>query len=162
MFSAEIPTIRIDASELSEETPSVAGPSSEGSQQPEQADEMLEGDDEVSSEGEKPLQPEEGGEEEGREAEASPSTNTRLRHLKNIPSVRRSLRSPITRGSVLRSGPPTPIIWSDPQQQQQSRQHPQQPSPHMQQQQNRGGSPVFPRAVARRARSRIQRPFGRF
>ncbi|VEN39003.1 unnamed protein product [Callosobruchus maculatus] len=37
---------------------------------------MLEGDDGVSSEGEKPLAAEEG-EEEGREAEASSSTNTR-------------------------------------------------------------------------------------
>nr|CAH7750847.1 unnamed protein product [Callosobruchus chinensis] len=146
---AELPTVDIDDNETGGEGSSMGLPSmpelSEGSQLLEQGEEMLQGDDGVSSEGEKPLAAEEGEEEEGREAEASPSTNTRTQRGN---SARRSLRQIPTRGGS-RPGPPTPIVWGDRQRQDRSR----------------GGlSPNFQsRSVARRARGRIQRPFsGRF
>lgn len=69
----------------------------------------------VSSEGEKTIATKEGGgEEEGREAEASPSTNTRSKAATTRGSGgsgRRSLRQSHMRGDS-RPGP-TPIIWGD-------------------------------------------------
>lgn len=114
--------------------PSVAGTSTE-TQGSEQTEEMLEGDDgvwkpnnffcqgnlkfvliQVSSEGEKSITTKEGGgEEEGREAEASPSTNTRSKAgttRGSSGSSRRSLRQTHMRGGESRSGP-TPIVWAD-------------------------------------------------
>ncbi|KAG5900656.1 hypothetical protein JTB14_005927 [Gonioctena quinquepunctata] len=155
---AEIPSIAISADGDENETagegssgecmgpPPVSGTSSEG-MQIEEAEEMLEGDDGVSSEGEKPLQPEEG-EEEGREAEASPSTNSRGMVRGN--SARRSVRTSIPRG-LQRSGP-TPIVWGD----RSPHRH-----PHSQERGRGSPSPNYQaRAVARRARGRMQRPFG--
>ncbi|CAH1278989.1 unnamed protein product [Diabrotica balteata] len=129
--------------------PAVAGTSSEGAQQHEQAEEMLEGDDGVSSEGEKPPVAEEG-EEEGREAEASPSSNSRG-VARGSNSARRSTRSSLPRGVNQRSGP-TPIVWSD-----------RSPQRHQQHPQDRNRSPqgYQSRTVARRARNRGQRPFDR-
>lgn len=70
----------------------------------------------VSSEGEKSITTKEGGgEEEGREAEASPSTNTRSKSgmtRGHGGSGRRALRQGHMRGGEGRSGP-TPIIWED-------------------------------------------------
>ncbi|KAF5304003.1 hypothetical protein FQA39_LY01788 [Lamprigera yunnana] len=82
---------------------------SEVSQPPEQ---MRENEDGVTSEGEKPPMSEES-EEEGREAEASPSTNTRSRSQapRTGSSARRSVRYGM-RGGVSRPGP-TPIVWND-------------------------------------------------
>ncbi|KAJ8942931.1 hypothetical protein NQ318_003816 [Aromia moschata] len=94
-----------------------------GASQPEQAEEILEGDDGVSSEGEKTL-PTEEGEEEGREAEASPSTNSRVRNMRGGNSARRSVRTSIPRGNMPRSGP-TPIIWGDQRSPGGQRHHPQ-------------------------------------
>lgn len=87
--------------------PLQAGPSSED---PRSAED-LEGDDGVTSEGEKPPSTEEG-EEEGREAEASQSPNESQRELArgSGPSARRSVRMSPARGS--RTGP-TPIVWAD-------------------------------------------------
>lgn len=66
----------------------------------------------VSSEGEKAASTEEG-EEEGREAEASPSTNTRSRHQRGpAQAARRGVRGQHVRG-VARPGP-QPIVWVDP------------------------------------------------
>ncbi|CAH0546355.1 unnamed protein product [Brassicogethes aeneus] len=159
---AELPSITVSGVDDTEHTgegssgdcmgpPSVAGTSSEGNQQSEQSEEMLEGDDGVSSEGEKPPATEEG-EEEGREAEASPSTQSR-RFQRGANSARRNTpRQSPGRGGMHRSGP-TPIIWAD------------QRSPHFRQDVQRGRpnqSPNFNRAVARRARGRMQRPYGRF
>ncbi|KAJ8922301.1 hypothetical protein NQ315_004243 [Exocentrus adspersus] len=156
---AEIPSITISGEADQNESgaegssgecmgpPGVAGTSSDN--QPEQVEDVLEGDDGVTSEGEKTLTSEEG-EEEGREAEASPSTNSRNRPLRGANSARRSVRTSIPRSHISRSGP-TPIIWGD----QRS------PQRHHMQDRNRGPSPNFQaRAVARRARGRIQRPFG--
>ncbi|XP_074025813.1 nuclear basket protein megator isoform X2 [Leptinotarsa decemlineata] len=155
---AEIPSIMISADADDNETPAegsseecmgpppVAGTSSEGLPPLEQGEEMLEGDDGVSSEGEKPLQTEEG-EEEGREAEASPSTNSRRMMKGN--SARRSVRTSIPRSNMQRSGP-TPIVWGD-----------RTPQRHPQERGRGTGSPNYQsRAVARRARGRMQRPFG--
>lgn len=61
----------------------------------------------MSSEGEK-APPTEESEEEGREAEASPSTNSR-RILRGTNSARRSIRT-MSRGSSIRMTP-TPIVW---------------------------------------------------
>ncbi|CAH1106510.1 unnamed protein product [Psylliodes chrysocephalus] len=156
---AESPTIpigrEVDDSETGGEgssgdmgPPGIAGTSSESTQQLEQSEEMLEGDDGVSSEGEKPPLAEEG-EEEGREAEASPSTNSR--NMTRGSTARRSVRSSIPRGGHPHRTGPTPIIWGD-----------RSPQRH----QDRGrGSPTGnyqARTVARRARGRMQRPFGRF
>ncbi|CAG9856760.1 unnamed protein product [Phyllotreta striolata] len=156
---AEIPSIVISREVDDNETgaegssgdmgpPGVAGTSSESSKQMEQNEEILEGDDGVSSEGEKAHVAEEG-EEEGREAEASPSTNSR-RLVRGINSARRSIRS-LPRGHLQRSAP-TPIVWDDrlPSQRNQDR--------------GRGLSPGNSqgRTVARRTRGRIQRPYGRF
>lgn len=89
--------------------PSIAGTSGEP-QAVDQPEEMLEGEDGVSSEGEKPPTTEES-EEEGREAEASPSTNTRSKNQANRgqPAARRSVRQSSAR-SPSRSMP-TPIVW---------------------------------------------------
>lgn len=68
----------------------------------------------MSSEGEKPPTNEEDlEEEEGREAEASPSTNTRSRTTRGTlgGTARRSARSSNSRG-MSRSGP-TPIVWGE-------------------------------------------------
>lgn len=64
----------------------------------------------VTSEGEK-LIVEGENEEEGREAEASPSTNSR-RTVRGNNSARRSSR-PLHRGSPPMRMNPTPIVWSD-------------------------------------------------
>ncbi|CAG9816022.1 unnamed protein product [Phaedon cochleariae] len=61
----------------------------------------------VSSEGEKPIQAEED-EEEGREAEASPSTNSR--RVMRGPSARRSARTPTPRGGHMQRPGPIPIV----------------------------------------------------
>lgn len=99
--------------------PAVAGTSSE-SQPTEQGEDVVEGEDEVSSEGEKPPTTEEGV-EEGREAEASPSTNikpkTPIREQQHI--TRRSIRQ----SSKIATKPvPTPIVWTSDQQQRHNRQ----------------------------------------
>lgn len=87
--------------------PLQAGPSSEDPR----SGEDLEGDDGVTSEGEKPPSTEEG-EEEGREAEASQSPNEpqRVQVRGSGSSARRSVRMSPARGS--RTGP-TPIVWAD-------------------------------------------------
>lgn len=91
--------------------PGVAGTSGDN-QQSEQSEEMLEGEDGVSSEGEKPPTTEEGV-EEGREAEASPSTNSKSKNSGVREHVtRRSMRQNL-RGS---RPVPTPIVWSADQQ----------------------------------------------
>ncbi|XP_060520751.1 nucleoprotein TPR isoform X2 [Cylas formicarius] len=127
--------------------PPQAGPSSDSAQQTEKVDEN-EAEDGVSSEGEKPPSTEEG-EEEGREAEASPSTNSKSRMRGAGPSARRSTRLSLpTRGH--RSGP-VHLVWEN-----------QRASPSRQQERNRG-APQYSRSVARRTRGRIQRPFnGRY
>ncbi|KAL1517690.1 hypothetical protein ABEB36_001425 [Hypothenemus hampei] len=126
--------------------PSQAGTSSEDPRQTEEA----EGDDGVSSEGEKQPSTEEG-EEEGREAEASQSPNEVRRVLRTV--TRRSVRINPARGS--RMGP-TPIIWGD-------QQHsPQRQSP--QQDRGRGGAVSYggARGAPRRSRGRMPRPYNRF
>lgn len=99
--------------------PSVAGTSGEN-QQSEQQEEMVEGDDEVSSEGEKQPSTEEGV-EEGREAEASQSTNTKSltpgSNQQNV--IRRSARQLLRVGS---RPVPTPIVWASDQQRNSPRQ----------------------------------------
>ncbi|XP_017772857.1 PREDICTED: nucleoprotein TPR isoform X2 [Nicrophorus vespilloides] len=131
----DIPTITVSGAEDEAESaeggdcmgpPSVAGTSTEGNQSNDPVEEMQEGDDGVSSEGEKAASTEDG-EEEGREAEASPSTNTRSRNIRGGTTVatRRTMRQSNVRG-VSRSLP-TPIIWGgDQPQQQQLMQQPQQ------------------------------------
>lgn len=77
----------------------------------------------MSSEGEKQPSTEEG-EEEGREAEASPSTNTRSRTTRGGgPTARRSSARQMSSRGMSRSGP-TPIVWGD------QRNHPQQQQRH--------------------------------
>ncbi|XP_044260460.1 nucleoprotein TPR isoform X2 [Tribolium madens] len=165
---AEIPSITVSGVEEDEPAaegsseecmgpPSIAGTSAEGTQESNHPEES-EGYDGVTSEGEKQPSTEEG-EEEGREAEASPSTNTRSRTTRaGGPTARRSGRQLASRG-VSRSGP-TPIVWGEhrhsPQQQQQQQRHPDGPRgrPNLQ-------SNYSPRA-SRRPRGRAQRPYGRF
>ncbi|XP_022906241.2 nucleoprotein TPR [Onthophagus taurus] len=129
--------------------PSVAGTSSETVQQEQQPEEMLEGEDGVSSEGEKPLTSEEG-EEEGREAEATPSTNTRSKSMtRGVPVARRSSsmrHATHSRGGISRPSP-TPIVWGGDQRM------------FRQEQPQRGRGNFSPR-TARRSRGRIQRPYG--
>ncbi|EFA01249.2 nucleoprotein TPR isoform X2 [Tribolium castaneum] len=165
---AEIPSITVSGVEEDEPAaegsseecmgpPSIAGTSAEGTQEANHPEES-EGYDGVTSEGEKQPSTEEG-EEEGREAEASPSTNTRSRSTRAGGSTaRRSGRQMGSRG-VTRSGP-TPIVWGEqrnsPQHQQQQQRHSDGPRgrPNIQ-------SNYAPRAP-RRARGRAQRPYGRF
>ncbi|XP_045464850.1 nucleoprotein TPR isoform X2 [Harmonia axyridis] len=119
----DLPTITISEAEDTEQVtdggagdmgpPAVAGTSSEGMPSEEQPEEMMEADDEISSEGEKPPTNEEG-EEEGREAEASPSTNGRSRNTRGMAVARRQNRNMGNRG-YQRSGP-TPIVWGGPRQ----------------------------------------------
>lgn len=92
--------------------PSIAGTSGE-SQQAEQQEEMIEGEDEVSSEGEKPPTAEEGV-EEGREAEASQSTNTKSKSLPRDQHVTRRSARQMLRGGTRPM--PTPIVWMPDQQ----------------------------------------------
>ncbi|XP_066254205.1 nucleoprotein TPR isoform X5 [Euwallacea similis] len=128
--------------------PGQAGPSSDDNR----PDEDLEGDDGVTSEGEKPPSTEEG-EEEGREAEASQSPNEARRATRgNGPSARRSMRMSPARGS--RMGP-TPIVWGD------ARRSLQRQMPHGMGRGNHG-NPGGNQSAPRRPRSRMQRPFGRF
>ncbi|XP_063920607.1 nucleoprotein TPR isoform X2 [Zophobas morio] len=160
---AEIPSITVSGADedeppaegSSEECmgpPSVAGTSAESVQEPNQAEEA-EGYDGVSSEGEKQPSTEDGGEEEGREAEASPSTNTRSRSTRGSGSTaRRSGRQMSNRG-MNRSGP-TPIVWGDQRNAPQRHSDGPRGRPNIQ-------SNYSPR-VARRARGRAQRPYGRF
>ncbi|XP_044766896.1 nucleoprotein TPR isoform X2 [Coccinella septempunctata] len=152
----ELPTITISEAEETEQVsdggagdmgpPAVAGTSSEGMQAEEQGEEMMEADDEVSSEGEKPPATEEG-EEEGREAEASPSTNGRPRNTRGMGVARRQTRNMGNRG-FQRSGP-TPIVWGEHRQ----------GSPNQQQRLQGHPPPNFNR-MARRSRGRS--PFRRF
>ncbi|XP_065160974.1 nucleoprotein TPR isoform X1 [Atheta coriaria] len=133
--------------------PSVAGTSTDGSQHTEhQSEEIQEGEDGVSSEGEKAASTEEG-EEEGREAEASPSTNTRSRHQRGpAQAARRGVRGQHVRG-VARPGP-QPIVWVDPHSEMQRQGN------MMSQQMHRGrGANImnFSPRTARRSRGRQQR-----
>ncbi|KAF7268978.1 hypothetical protein GWI33_017962 [Rhynchophorus ferrugineus] len=126
----------------SEEMPNQAGTSEEPRDRVE-----VEGDDGVSSEGEKQPSTEEG-EEEGREAEASQSTNsTRARTLRSMGNPAR--RSPRITMSQRTRQAPTPLVWGD-QRSQASRHN------------DRGRSPpnYGNRTVARRTRGRLQRSFG--
>ncbi|XP_056646603.1 nucleoprotein TPR isoform X2 [Diorhabda sublineata] len=151
---AEIPTINVSAEADNNETVGEGssadmGPPADGAAQIEQNEAMLEGDDGVSSEGEKPPVTEED-EEEGREAEASPSTNSRG-IVRGTNSARRSMRSSLPRGTQSR-GSPIPIVWGD-----------RSPQRHQHNQDRNRGSPsgnFQSRTVARRARGRNQRPFG--
>lgn len=109
---------------LNQTTSSTSAPDDNMSQ-PQSEEEMLEGDDGVSSEGEKP--PSGSGEEEGREAEAteSPSSNTRSRggltrgnnyaRRANRQNFRASSGSGMNRGGMNR----TPIVWGEQQHMQQ-------------------------------------------
>ncbi|XP_068911983.1 nucleoprotein TPR-like isoform X2 [Tenebrio molitor] len=158
---AEIPSITVSGADddepaaegSSEECmgpPSIAGTSTEGAQETGQPEES-EGYDGVSSEGEKQPSTEDG-EEEGREAEASPSTNTRSRTTRGGSGGRRSVRQMSSRG-MTRSGP-TPIVWGDQRNAPQRHSDGPRGRPNIQ-------SNYSPRA-ARRARGRAQRPYGRF
>lgn len=105
--------------------PSVAGTSSSSTETPqppaEQSEDMLEGEDGVTSEGEKAAAPppDEGAEEEGREAEATttPSTNTRTRSQTRGngggSGARRSSRAAHTPSRGMGRPGPTPIVWGE-------------------------------------------------
>ncbi|XP_050308541.1 nucleoprotein TPR isoform X2 [Anthonomus grandis grandis] len=153
---AEIPQIMISPDEdqategSSEEVMGPPGQAGTSSEEPRQHEEA-EGDDGVSSEGEKQPSLEEG-EEEGREAEASPSpVEVRRPTRSSGPSARRSVRmSPASRGS--RVGGPTPIVWGDQRQM----------SPQRQMHGGRGQAGFSGNRSAPRRPRRMQRPYGRF
>ncbi|KAF5305601.1 hypothetical protein FQR65_LT07681 [Abscondita terminalis] len=157
----EIPIITVSGvteeaeSRLEASLPESMGPpntaAGETSEAAEQREEVRESEDGVTSEGEKPPVSEES-EEEGREAEASPSTNTRSRSQapRGVSVARRSVRYGQMRGVSRPS--PTPIVWND--QQQPSGRH--QPS---QRGRNQGN---FQSRVAKRSRIRSRSPYGRF
>ncbi|XP_031346936.1 nucleoprotein TPR-like isoform X3 [Photinus pyralis] len=130
--------------------PSTVGETSEAS---EQREDVRENEDGVTSEGEKPPISEES-EEEGREAEASPSTNTRSRS-NNVHRGGGVARRSGKYGSPMHGGiprpNPTPIVWGD----QHSGRH--QLAPR-----GRGNQGNFSR-VAKRGRVRgSSRPYNRF
>ncbi|KAK4876820.1 hypothetical protein RN001_009326 [Aquatica leii] len=158
----EIPIITVSGvteeaeSRLEAGLPESMGPpntaSGESSEAAEQHVEAHESEDGVTSEGEKPHVSEES-EEEGREAEASPSTNTRSRSQapRGVSVARRSVRYSQMRGGVSRPSP-TPIVWND--------QH--HSTRHQQSHRGRNQGNFQPR-VAKRSRVRGSRsPYGRF